>query len=174
MVCCDYCMAEWVETCFTAWMWETIITMIGMSVVVELQVLTSLEPLDYLVVAFLPGISEVESCKTKKLSLHDVYLETGLFLFGSNMGKSSRSFSSVVHCCLYSVLTGWASLQLLHYSGYYTWEVGENTHLQSGIVFIIFMNLLCLSRETDDAGVVITGQLLLGWCMVTPPVCHQV
>ncbi|XP_027096923.2 uncharacterized protein [Coffea arabica] len=66
------------------------------------QVLSSLEPSDYIVVAFLPGISE------------------------------SRNFCFVVHYCPFLAWTGRVSLRLLLYLGYCIWEVVGSILLLSG------------------------------------------
>ncbi|KAK9191744.1 hypothetical protein WN943_020359 [Citrus x changshan-huyou] len=98
------------------------------------QVLTSLEPLDYLVVAFLPGISEVRELCKLPLQFWFPYL----FLHSANSGNAvwdfglSRNSSSVVHCYHFLEWIGGVSWQSQPYLVLYTWAVVESTPLLSG------------------------------------------
>lgn len=99
-----------------------------------MQVLTSLEPLDYLVVAFLPGISEVRELCKLPLQFWFPYL----FLHTANSGNAvwdfglSRNSSSVVHCYHFLEWIGGVSWQSQPYLVLYTWAVVESTPLLSG------------------------------------------
>lgn len=92
----------------------------------ELQVLTSLEPADYMFVAFLPGISEVHKRKL-------LYLFIPLF-HRCTYRLFCRNFSSEVLYYQFLALTGQVFLELLPYLERCTWEVVESILLPSGTI----------------------------------------
>ncbi|XP_022855068.1 uncharacterized protein LOC111376345 isoform X2 [Olea europaea var. sylvestris] len=96
------------------------------------QVLTSLEPLDYIIVAFLPGVSEVNLVILCVNSLHI----QNMVLVSKTTSDSwdfYRNFFSVALYYLFLAAIGRVSSQLQRYLGYCIWEVVENTPLQYGL-----------------------------------------
>lgn len=96
-----------------------------------------LQPLDYLVVAFLPGISEA----SKKYMYINVYIfTTGFLLLGKLKTDIAlllrRNFFFGVRCCRFLDSIGRVSWWLLPFLVFYTSEVAGTTPLLSGTYFV--------------------------------------
>lgn len=98
-----------------------------------IQVLSSLEPLDYVVVAFLPGVSEVhrETWFPSNIVCTLHYKDRPILHCSMNV----RNYFSGVHCCHSLDSTGRVPWGLLRFSVFYTWAVAGSIPLSSGNSF---------------------------------------
>lgn len=103
------------------------------------QVLTSLEPLDYLFVAFLPGITEVNHT-----TIFHYMIVCRIFAQCNTQSLCvfSRNSSFVVHCNHFLETTGRVYWLWLVSLVFYIWAAAESIPLQSG-------NISTVISETD-------------------------